>query len=69
MNIESKIKNLRQKKLGTTKKNVISAKVGNKKLSFRIISASELDNTRNPAYSYLVNDNNEFKNSGGVSCL
>jgi len=54
MKSNRKIPDGKNKKAGAIKKTVFSAKVGDKKVSFRVISSSELNSTRNPAYNYLV---------------
>lgn len=54
MKSNCKISGGKSRKAGATKKTVFSAKVGDKKVFFRIVSSSELNSTRNPAYNYLV---------------
>lgn len=54
MKSNCKIRGSKSKKAGATKKTVFSAKAGDKKVSFRVVSSSELNSTRNPAYGYLV---------------
>ena len=54
MKNNSKTSGGKSKKAGATKKAVFTGQVGNKKISFRVVSSSELNSTRNPAYNYLV---------------